>query len=78
MKSKEIVKVKKATTSFLNLVKVRESQLDAYWKRTSKKIKELQLREKLKGFTVVTQLSTQGNKKEPLLIASLLIIQTVK
>ena len=40
MKSKEIVKVKKATTSFLNLVKVRESQLDAYWKRTSKKIQE--------------------------------------
>jgi len=34
------------------------------FKKTSERINELKLRDKLKGFSVVTQISTQGNKKE--------------
>lgn len=34
------------------------------FKKTSEKIKELKLRDKLEGFSVATQISTQSNKKE--------------
>ena len=58
----ELLDLFKEISKVFILVENEENDIELF-KKTSAKINELKLREKLKGFSVATQISTQDNKK---------------
>ena len=61
--NKELLDLFKEISKVFILLENEQFDINLF-KNTSQKIDELKLRDKLKGFSVATQLSTQGNQKE--------------